>query len=58
MQDFKRDRPVMLEIAGVVHRGHATAPELSLDGVLAREGRPDLEHGFGHARSGELRMVV
>jgi len=39
-EHLERDWAVMLNVPGEVHRGHPAAPELTLDRVPAREGRP------------------
>src|SRR2546426_3199280 len=37
-EHLERDGAIVLEIAGEIDRGHATAAELALDRVTAREG--------------------
>jgi hypothetical protein len=41
-QHLDGDRAVVLEVAGQVHRGHASATELTLDGVSVDQGLPEL----------------
>jgi hypothetical protein len=38
MQDLERDEPTMLQVEREVHGGHAPAPQLRFDDVLAGEG--------------------
>jgi hypothetical protein len=35
LQHFHRDRPVVAEVVGKIHRGHAAPAQLALDGVAA-----------------------
>jgi hypothetical protein len=42
MHDLQRDRPVVAEIVGQEHRGHATAPQLALEPVAVSEADLDL----------------
>jgi hypothetical protein len=37
-EDLDGDRPVMLEIAGEIDRGHPALAQLALDGVAVRQG--------------------
>ena len=53
MEHLERDRPVVLEVAGEVDRGHAAAAELALEQVAAAqpflELRAQVRHGLGLA---------
>jgi hypothetical protein len=42
MQHLERDRAIMAQVLGEIDRGHASAPELTLDGVAARKGGLEL----------------
>ena len=42
MQHLHRDRPLMLQVASEVHRGHPTPSNLALDGVTIRQRGPQL----------------
>ena len=42
VQDLERHRPVVLEVAGEVDRGHAAAAELALEHVAVAEGLAEL----------------
>jgi hypothetical protein len=37
MEHLQRDPPVMLEVLGEVHRGHAPVPKLALEQILPTE---------------------
>jgi hypothetical protein len=37
VQDLERDRPVVLQVLGEEHRGHAAAPELALKRIAVGE---------------------
>ena len=38
-EHLDRDMPVMLEVLGEIHRGHATRTEFLLDGIAVGKGR-------------------
>jgi len=48
VEDLECDGAVVLQIAGEIDRGHPAAPELTLDRVPAREGRPHALGEVGH----------
>jgi hypothetical protein len=42
MEDLQRNRPVMAQVMGEIHRRHTTAPEFALDTVAVDKGRSQL----------------
>ena len=48
MQDLERDGPVVPEVVGQKHRGHAAASELALDPVPIGQGRLQAIQLIGH----------
>ncbi len=48
MQHLQGNRPVMLQVAGQVDRGHAPATELSLEGIRMRQSLGERLLGRGH----------
>src|SRR4030095_4474523 len=48
MQHLQGDRPVMLQVAGQVDRGHAPATELSLERIRMRQSLGERLLGKGH----------
>ncbi len=47
-QHVDRDLAVVLEVLGQIHRGHATLPELTLEGVAIGEACPERVKGHAH----------
>ena len=60
VEDLKRHRPVMPEVPGEEHRGHAATPKLALNRVAVGETRLKLFAKVGHVqprRSGGPPML-
>ena len=51
VQHLERDRTIMAQVVGEIDRGHAAAPELTLDRVAVLEGVGQLFSRLGHAGS-------
>jgi hypothetical protein len=51
VEDFERNRPVVLQVMGKVHRCHAAPAELALDAVAVTQGILE-SGGVDHGKSG------
>ena len=59
LEHLEGDRPVVLEVAGEIDRGHAAAPELALEHVAVAQGVGEERRGdcgHGGARWGDTGM--
>jgi len=54
-QDFHRHRPLVLQVTGTVHRGHAAGIDLGLDAVAVGEGLSEM---MVSVHRGPVRIVV
>jgi hypothetical protein len=52
LQHLDRDRTLVLEVPSPIHRSHASAAGLLLDGVSVGESRPEAIDGIGFWRHG------
>src|SRR5207248_1731056 len=57
VHDLDRDSPIVPEIAGEEHRRHASATDLALELVAAREHLAETGGGDGHGPSGSGQRV-
>ena len=57
VEDLEGDGPVVPEVAGEVHRGHAAAPELALDDVAVTQRVDEWRWRLGHRGTGGEKIV-
>ena len=57
-KDFDSDRPVVLEVLGEIHRGHATGAKFFLDGVAVCEGGFETVEKVGHCVLAPLATLL
>jgi hypothetical protein len=58
MQHLDRHPPLVLQVLRQVHRGHAPAAQLTLDGVAISQGGAETKVEIGHRLSGEAPPAV